>query len=88
LEFAKKVVATRQKRPRPPTAYALTFHKISTLLTPKTRKTFPGNNQVQGTQLWRRGMPRSDGWTIHMPHLLIKRRGRASPRRITCRWRR
>jgi hypothetical protein len=26
---------------RPPTAYALTFHKISTILTPRTKKTFP-----------------------------------------------
>lgn len=58
---------------RPPTAYALTFHKISTLLTSKTQKTFPGYNQAQGTHLCRRGTPRSNDWTIHMATALIKR---------------
>ena len=30
-------------------------------------------------------MPRSDDWTIHMPHPVIKRWARVTRRRITCR---
>ena len=30
-------------------------------------------------------MPRSDGWTIHMRHPLIKRTASVAPRRTTCR---
>jgi hypothetical protein len=36
---------------RQPTGYASTFHKISTLLAPETKKTCPGNHQAQDTQL-------------------------------------
>jgi len=36
---------------RKPTGYASTFHKISTLPAPETKKTCPGDDQVQDTRL-------------------------------------
>ena len=69
------MVATRHRYTRPPTAYALTIYNFPTSLTLETRQACPGSNQVPNAQLSGGELPRSDDWTIHMGHVVIKRGG-------------
>jgi len=58
--------------------YALTNYNFPTTLTIETRQLCPGYNQVPHAQLLGGEQPRSDGWTIHTGHGLIKRARRAN----------
>ena len=67
------VGATLRKYTKPPTGHALTIYNFPTTLTIETRQACPGCNQAPNAQLSGGGLPRSDGWTIHMGSVVIKR---------------
>jgi hypothetical protein len=76
------VVATPNPYTKPHTGLSLTVYNFPTIWTIETRRVRPGCNQVPNAQLSGGVLPRSDGWTIHMGPVVIKRVASANIPRI------